>query len=228
MSLTVKAITSTLLSGLLSPPGGIDQSHNNYESDASVTRGDSYLHNGDVWSVQIESFKNLYALQPDAATADYSQDVLITHRNTTLQYSIQNVSTPLWDTVVSNLTCITSEPLFLLFCVPRTRSLYSRTQLRPLLFRTCFCARRQKLELMTRRSQSNHSSEFPDGRLDQATLKCFFSITGDTVDTLKWVPGNERIRSFSPFFFFFVPQLKTLPQRQTGTMPPTLIHSLTW
>lgn len=45
--------------------------------------------------------------------------------------------------------------------------------------------------------QANHSSERPEGYLDQSTLKSFFSITGDTVDTLKWVPGQERIRELS-------------------------------
>ncbi|KAL8283769.1 hypothetical protein RQP46_005201 [Phenoliferia psychrophenolica] len=80
---------STLLPGILSPPGGIDQSHNNYESDASVTRGDSYLYGGDVWTSQLSNFKALFALQPNAATADYNQDVIIQHRNFTLQNSIQ-------------------------------------------------------------------------------------------------------------------------------------------
>ncbi|SCZ87361.1 BZ3500_MvSof-1268-A1-R1_Chr2-2g04827 [Microbotryum saponariae] len=79
---------STLLPGILSAPGGIDQSHNNYESDASVTRGDSFLTNGDVWSVQIDKFKALYNLQPDPATADYTRDILVQHRNFTIQQSI--------------------------------------------------------------------------------------------------------------------------------------------
>ena len=40
---------------------------------------------------------------------------------------------------------------------------------------------------------SNHSAERPEGYLDQATLKSFFSIQGDSIDTLKYVPGQERI-----------------------------------
>ncbi|USW58827.1 Putative chloroperoxidase [Septoria linicola] len=39
---------------------------------------------------------------------------------------------------------------------------------------------------------SNHSEEFPAGKLDQETLKSFFAITGDN-DNLVYTPGHERI-----------------------------------
>lgn len=58
----------------------------------NLIEGDSYLYNGDVWTSQISNFKALYALQPDPATANYNQDIIIQHRNFTLQNSIQKVS----------------------------------------------------------------------------------------------------------------------------------------
>ena len=39
---------------------------------------------------------------------------------------------------------------------------------------------------------SNHSDEFPAGRLDQETLKSFFAVSGDN-DNLVYTPGHERI-----------------------------------
>ncbi|KAM0786771.1 hypothetical protein ACM66B_002206 [Microbotryomycetes sp. NB124-2] len=146
---------STLLPGVLSPPGGIDQSHNAYESDASITRGDSYLHNGDVWSVQLDTFKHLYALQPNASTADYTFDVIVEQRRYTIDKSI-NENPNFFYAPFSGLVVATAAHNFV----------------------GNFFA--------------NHSAERPEGYLDQATLKSFFSIQGDTIDELKWVPGNER------------------------------------
>lgn len=39
---------------------------------------------------------------------------------------------------------------------------------------------------------SNKSAEYPEGALDQAVLKSFFSITGNS-GSFTWTPGNERI-----------------------------------
>ena len=40
---------------------------------------------------------------------------------------------------------------------------------------------------------SNHSSEYPDGILDKATLKSFFAITENPDGTLSHTTGHERI-----------------------------------
>lgn len=40
---------------------------------------------------------------------------------------------------------------------------------------------------------SNHSTEYPNGILDQGTLKSFFAITEADDGTLSWTPGYERI-----------------------------------
>ncbi|KAF2716436.1 hypothetical protein K431DRAFT_307771 [Polychaeton citri CBS 116435] len=42
------------------------------------------------------------------------------------------------------------------------------------------------------RFMANKSAEYPEGILNQNTLKSFFSIYGDGANA-KWVPGNERI-----------------------------------
>lgn len=42
------------------------------------------------------------------------------------------------------------------------------------------------------RFMANKSAENPEGILNQAVLKSFFSITGDS-GSFTWTPGNERI-----------------------------------
>ncbi|KAK4052684.1 hypothetical protein OIV83_001971 [Microbotryomycetes sp. JL201] len=138
---------STLLPGLLSRPGGIDSSHNNYESDASITRGDSYLTN--------DTFKHLYALQPNASTADYTFDVIVEQRRHTIDKSI-NTNPNFFFAPFAGLVVSTAAHNFV----------------------ANFFA--------------NHSAERPEGYLDQATLKSFFSIQGDTLETLRYVPGHEK------------------------------------
>ncbi|CAE6416021.1 unnamed protein product [Rhizoctonia solani] len=53
-----------VLPPLLSAPQGLSGSHNKYEGDASATRADAYLNNGDASSLNITFFKQLYDLQP--------------------------------------------------------------------------------------------------------------------------------------------------------------------
>ncbi|TIB72477.1 hypothetical protein E3Q23_01325 [Wallemia mellicola] len=78
-----------LLPGVLSPPGGIDQSHNSYESDASITRSDSYLSNGDVWSSNTTRFEHLYNLLDDNdPNANFNLDVINKQRAWTHDESV--------------------------------------------------------------------------------------------------------------------------------------------
>jgi hypothetical protein len=53
-----------VLPPLLSAPQGLSGSHNKYEGDASPTRGDAYINNGDSSTLKLEFFKQLYDLQP--------------------------------------------------------------------------------------------------------------------------------------------------------------------
>lgn len=75
--------------GLLSEPGGISNSHNKYESDASPTRGDLYQYGND-YSVVLSQFESLFAKQTDAATANYDLTVLTEFRAERFQESIDN------------------------------------------------------------------------------------------------------------------------------------------
>ncbi|KAF8599575.1 Cloroperoxidase [Ceratobasidium sp. AG-I] len=75
---------------LLSPPLGLNGSHNKYESDSSSGRGDAYLHDGDASTLQIEYFKKLYDLQPEGQPANYNLEIVTKHRQWPLDFSTQN------------------------------------------------------------------------------------------------------------------------------------------
>lgn len=53
---------------------GIAGTHNQYESDASIVRGDAYLNNGNVGVFQMRSWERLYALAEDGLTLDKAAD----------------------------------------------------------------------------------------------------------------------------------------------------------
>ncbi|KAG9239473.1 Chloroperoxidase [Amylocarpus encephaloides] len=77
------------LLGLLGTPQGISGSHNKYEGDASPTRPDLYQYGND-YKVIVPQFKQLYDMQPNAATANYDLDVLTDFRASRFQQSIDN------------------------------------------------------------------------------------------------------------------------------------------
>ncbi|KAF8753308.1 Peroxidase, family 2 [Rhizoctonia solani] len=72
---------------LLSAPQGLSGSHNKYEGDASATRADAYMNNGDASSLNLTYFKQLYDLQPDPS-ANFDYDIIIQHRLARRQYSV--------------------------------------------------------------------------------------------------------------------------------------------
>ncbi|SMR43126.1 unnamed protein product [Zymoseptoria tritici ST99CH_1E4] len=73
---------------LLSNPTGIVGTHNRYEGDASIVRGDAYLNNGRVGVFQWHSWNNLWNLAGDENNLDYYK----IHRQNayTQQYSESN------------------------------------------------------------------------------------------------------------------------------------------
>ncbi|QRV90095.1 aromatic peroxygenase [Ceratobasidium sp. AG-Ba] len=77
-----------VLPPLLSAPQGLSGSHNKYEGDASATRADAYMNNGDATSLNLTFFKQLYDLQPEGPGANFDYDVIIQHRVTRRQYSV--------------------------------------------------------------------------------------------------------------------------------------------
>lgn len=77
---------------LLSNPKGIVGTHNKYENDASIVRGDAYLNNGDVGVVQWHSWNNLMQLAEGGLTLDETtaQSNYVTH------YSLDNNPYAFW------------------------------------------------------------------------------------------------------------------------------------
>ncbi|KAH7341386.1 hypothetical protein B0J17DRAFT_625907 [Rhizoctonia solani] len=73
---------------LLSAPQGFSGSHNKYEGDASATRADAYMNNGDANSLNMTYFKQLYNLQPEGPSANFDYDVIIQHRAARRQESV--------------------------------------------------------------------------------------------------------------------------------------------
>ncbi|TVY59433.1 Aromatic peroxygenase [Lachnellula cervina] len=63
--------------GLLGSPQGLDGTHNTFEVDGSTTRGDAYDPDGNGYALNITYFKQLYDLQKDAESPDYTLDVII-------------------------------------------------------------------------------------------------------------------------------------------------------
>ncbi|KAF8699333.1 Peroxidase, family 2, partial [Rhizoctonia solani] len=77
-----------VLPPLLSAPQGLSGSHNKYEGDASATRADAYMNNGDASSLNLTYFKQLYDLQPEGPGANFDYDVIIQHRASRRQDSV--------------------------------------------------------------------------------------------------------------------------------------------
>ncbi|KAJ3721324.1 Chloroperoxidase [Lentinula guzmanii] len=72
---------------------GLTGSHNNYEGDASPTRGDYFEYDGNNHDVQMSQFLQLYDLQSnvsDPSQVNYDIDVLTAFRLSRFQQSIDN------------------------------------------------------------------------------------------------------------------------------------------
>jgi len=75
--------------GLLGTPQGISGSHNKYESDVSPVKPDLYQYGNDYKFV-LSQFEQLFATQPDPATANYDIPTLTKFRAARFQQSIDN------------------------------------------------------------------------------------------------------------------------------------------
>ncbi|KAF7196971.1 Dothistromin biosynthesis peroxidase dotB [Pseudocercospora fuligena] len=71
---------------VLSNPKGIVGTHNKYEGDSSIVRGDAYLNNGNVGVVQWHSWNNLMKLADGGLTLDEAT----AQSNFVTQYSVNN------------------------------------------------------------------------------------------------------------------------------------------
>ncbi|KAF8160204.1 Chloroperoxidase, partial [Mycena galopus ATCC 62051] len=110
------------IGGLLgSAPSGLDGTHNQFESDASPTRGDLYQF-GNNYDVQNSFFQELFNLQPQSSSANYDLTVIYQHIQTRFQQSVAN--NPYFFYGPVELVASVATHLF----VPRLMSNHSATQ----------------------------------------------------------------------------------------------------
>ncbi|KAG8742553.1 hypothetical protein FRC11_014249, partial [Ceratobasidium sp. 423] len=70
-----------VLPPLLSAPQGLSGSHNKYEGDSSPTRWDAYMNDGDVSTMNLAYFKQLYDMLPEKGpNANFNYDVIVKNR----------------------------------------------------------------------------------------------------------------------------------------------------
>ncbi|KAJ7024073.1 hypothetical protein C8F04DRAFT_1303402 [Mycena alexandri] len=74
--------------GLLRAPTGLSGTHNQFESDSSVTRGDFYQFDGDNYHLQLRYFEALYNLQPDSPDSNYDAETIFEHSHIRFHQSI--------------------------------------------------------------------------------------------------------------------------------------------
>lgn len=72
---------------VLSNPKGILGTHNKYEGDASIVRGDAYLNNGNVGVFQWQSWNDLYEI---TGTDGLTLDKVTAHSDRVTEFSVQN------------------------------------------------------------------------------------------------------------------------------------------
>ncbi|MCJ1451366.1 hypothetical protein MMC28_001702 [Mycoblastus sanguinarius] len=75
--------------GILGTPTGLSGSHNNYESDASPTRGDLYVVGND-YLLQVDQFQQYYDALPDNMAAPEQYEALLPFRQARFNDSIAN------------------------------------------------------------------------------------------------------------------------------------------
>jgi hypothetical protein len=136
------------------PHTGIGGSHGNYETDSSPLKADLYQY-GDLNKLIISQFKELYNMQPDAATANYNLEVLRDFRKTRFQESVDK------------------NPYY--YYGPFSGMAVS-----------------QAAFTFIYRFMANHSTEYPEGVLNQDVLKSFMAISGSDSNPV-WKRGYERI-----------------------------------
>ncbi|KEP51126.1 chloroperoxidase [Rhizoctonia solani 123E] len=72
------------------PAPGLSGTHNKMEGDASCTRKDAYVNNGDASSLSLDYFKHLYNLLPENEQAHFDMQVMVEHRAWTREQCISS------------------------------------------------------------------------------------------------------------------------------------------
>lgn len=63
-----------LTKGLLGTGQGLSYSHNTYEGDSSIGRGDAYINNGDAHSLNVTRFEQVYNIAVNDGSDRYTLD----------------------------------------------------------------------------------------------------------------------------------------------------------
>ncbi|EGP86845.1 unnamed protein product [Zymoseptoria tritici ST99CH_3D1] len=74
--------------GLLGRPTGIVGTHSRYEGDASIVRGDAFMHGGNVGAFEMHRWERLYSLLGDED--NLTHDKVASQAYYTMQYSVEN------------------------------------------------------------------------------------------------------------------------------------------
>ncbi|KAJ7736256.1 hypothetical protein B0H16DRAFT_1466695 [Mycena metata] len=74
--------------GIVGTPMGLSGTHNQFEADSSVTRGDYNQFNGDNYHLQLSNFKALYDSLPNSPKSDYDAATLFEHSHNRFHQSI--------------------------------------------------------------------------------------------------------------------------------------------
>ncbi|KAJ7114931.1 Chloroperoxidase [Mycena epipterygia] len=98
--------------GLAGLPTGLSGTHNQFETDSSVTRGDYYQFNGNNYELQLPYFQALYDLQPLSPDANYNQDVIFRHSQIRFRQSIAENANFFYGPVQMLISCLTHNLVY--------------------------------------------------------------------------------------------------------------------
>ncbi|KAJ6620975.1 hypothetical protein B0H10DRAFT_1031548 [Mycena sp. CBHHK59/15] len=102
------AVQPGLLSGILGGTAtGLSGTHNQFESDSSVTRGDYYQFQGNNHELQLRYFQALYDLQPESPDANYNLDVIFHHSQIRFNQSVAEDPYFFYGPVEMLVSCLT-------------------------------------------------------------------------------------------------------------------------
>ncbi|CAE6363287.1 unnamed protein product [Rhizoctonia solani] len=150
----------------MDPKPGLSGTHNKMEGDASPTRNDAHVNNGDASTLDLNYFKRLYNSVPgmesaEGESAHFDMNTMAVHRDWTRNQSI--AVNPHYFTYSSFF----SGPIQVVFVSTLAH-------------------------LLLPQLVANHSVEHPGGILNHNGLKDFYSVTGSGT-SLSYTPGHERI-----------------------------------
>jgi hypothetical protein len=162
-----------LTSPLLGTGQGLSYSHNIYEGDSSIGRGDAFINNGDAHSLNVTRFEQVYNIAVADGTDRYTLDKFRAKFEEAQDESIAN--NPYYVRLPPSQPEIGSKLTTLQFT-----GAFSTVVVVPAAYNFV-------INLM-----SNHTKEEPAGYLDGYNFKSFFGVEGEP-GNFKWLPGQERV-----------------------------------